>query len=120
MQKRTAMRNDPSFAPDRQYKTTKVTKEWGPHTASRVWHILSDGSDGEIEQVRDLKPHQLPLSFMKPVPGACAPVQNLFHVSQAPSWIAGTSNTIQEQLEYVKAIPRLMEPLTEKLLEARN
>ena len=94
----------------------RLAKEWGPHAASRVWHILSDGSDGEIEQARNLKAHQLPISGLKPVPGACAPVQNLFHVSQALSWIAGTRNTIPEQLEYVKAIPRLMEPLTAAVL----
>jgi hypothetical protein len=40
-------------------------------------------------------------------------VHNLFHVSQALSWIAGTRNTIPERLEYVKAIPQLMEALTE-------
>jgi hypothetical protein len=45
--------------------------------------------------------------------GACAPARNLFHVSQALSWIAGTRNTMPERLEYVKAIPRLMEPFTE-------
>ena len=42
-----------------------------------------------------------------------APARNLFHVSQALSWIAGTRNTMPERLEYVKAIPRLMEPFTE-------
>jgi hypothetical protein len=47
-------------------------------------------------------------SSQNAVPGACAPVRNLFHVSQALSWIAGTRNTIQERLEYVKAIPQLM------------
>jgi hypothetical protein len=45
------------------------------------------------------------------VAGACALVTNLFHVSQALSWIAGTRNTIPERLEYVKAIPRLMQRL---------
>ena len=40
-------------------------------------------------------------------------MRNLFHVSQALSWIAGTRNTIAERLEYVKAIPQLMEPLAE-------
>jgi hypothetical protein len=48
------------------------------------------------------------------VPGACAPISNLFHVSQALSWIAGARNTIPERLEYVKTIPRLMEPLRER------
>jgi hypothetical protein len=89
----------------------RVASEWGPHAAARVWNIISQGLDGEVEQVRHLKPHQLPITGTRAVPGACAPVRDLFHVSQALSWIAGARNTIQERLEYVKAIPRLMDPL---------
>ncbi|MCZ2150732.1 MAG: hypothetical protein LC126_23530 [Bryobacterales bacterium] len=92
----------------------RVAKEWGPYAAARVWNIINEGFDGEVEQARNLKPHQLPIRSTDAVPGACAPVSNLFHVSQALSWIAGTRNTIPERLEYVKAIPRLMEPLTEE------
>ena len=91
----------------------KVAKEWGPHAAARVWNIINEGFDGEVEQARNLKPLQLPITSTNAVPGACAPARNLFHVSQALSWIAGTRNTIPERLEHVKAIPRLMEPLTE-------
>jgi hypothetical protein len=91
----------------------RVAKEWGPHAASRVWNIITQGFDGEVEQVRNLKPHQLPIKSTDAVPGACAPVQNLFHVSQALSWIAGTRKPVPERLEYLKAIPRLMEPLME-------
>ena len=39
----------------------KVAKEWGPHAASRVWNIITRGFDGEVEQARNLKPHQLPI-----------------------------------------------------------
>jgi hypothetical protein len=90
----------------------KLAKEWGPHAAARAWRIATEGVDGEVEQAKGLKPHQLPIKNAEKVPGACAPAQNLFHVSQALSWIAGTRNTIPERLEYVKAIPKLMEPLT--------
>ncbi|MCZ2154062.1 MAG: DUF945 domain-containing protein [Bryobacterales bacterium] len=89
-----------------------VADAWGPHAAARTWTILKDGFDGEVEQAKDRKPHELSVKHSTHVPGACAPVGNLFHVSQALSWIAGTRNTIPERLEYVKAIPRLMEPLT--------
>lgn len=91
----------------------KVAKEWGPHAAARAWNIINEGLDGEVEQVRDLKPHELPIRSTNVVPGACAPVRNLFHVSQALSWIAGARRTIPERLEYVKAIPKLMQPLNE-------
>jgi hypothetical protein len=93
----------------------KVAKEWGPHAAARVWNIINEGFDGEVEQARDLKPHKLPITSRNAVPGACAPVRDLFHVSQALSWVAGTRTTIPERLEYVKAIPRLMEPLTKEV-----
>jgi hypothetical protein len=33
-----------------------------PHAAARVWNIVNAGFDGEIEQVRNLKPHQLPIT----------------------------------------------------------
>ena len=38
-------------------------------------------------------------------------VKNLYHVSQALSWVAGTRINIRERLDYVKSIPRLMQPL---------
>jgi len=90
-----------------------VAKKWGTHATARVWNIINAGFDGEVEQVHNLKPHQLPITSRNAVPGACAPVRNLFHVSQALGWIARTRNTIPERLEYVKAIPQWMEPLTE-------
>jgi hypothetical protein len=96
-----------------EWLNKEVAKEWGPHAAARVWNIINAGFDGEVEQARNLKPHQLPIIPRNAVPGACAPAQNLFHVSQALGWIAGTRHTIPERLEYVKAIPQLMEPLTE-------
>ena len=94
---------------------TSVAREWGPHAAARLWHIIMQGWDGNVEQAHGLKPHELQIERTMAVPGACAPVENLFHVSQALSWVAGTRNTISERLDYVKAIPRLMEPLTEGL-----
>lgn len=91
-----------------------VAKEWGPHAAARVWNIINVGYDGSVEHAKNCKPHQLPVSNTVVVPGACAPVSNLFHVSQALSWIARTRTSMPERLGYVKAIPWLMEQLTEK------
>jgi hypothetical protein len=93
----------------------RVCQEWGQHAAARAWSVIEAGLDGEVEQARNLKPHQLPISNKIEVPGACAPARNLFHVSQALSWIAGTRRTIPERLEYVKAIPSLMESLTAEM-----
>ena len=92
----------------------EVARDWGPHAAARVWNIINEGFDGEVEQARNLRPHQLPVTRTNAVPGACAPVRNLYHVSQALSSIAGTRNTVPERLQYVKAIPGLMEALTNR------
>jgi hypothetical protein len=92
-----------------------VANEWGPHAAARVWHIMTRGRDGEVQQAADCEPHELRLldSSERVVPGCHAPVTNVFHVSQALSWIAGTRKTVPERLRYVKAIPQLVEPFTE-------
>ncbi len=92
-----------------------VANIWGPHAACRIWHIIAQGIDGEVESGHEKKlpAHLLPLREQRPVPGAAIPGNNLFNVSQALSWFAGTRNTVQERLEYIKQIPSLMSPLTE-------
>jgi hypothetical protein len=90
-----------------------VAKEWGLHAGARVWTIINKGLDGEVEQIRNLKAHELPVTDTNPVPGSCAPARNLFHISQALSWIAGSRRTISERLEYIRAIPALIEPLNQ-------
>jgi hypothetical protein len=47
------------------------------------------------------------------IPVATVPTDNLFHASQALSWIAGTRKSVQERTQYVTQIPALMEPLVE-------
>jgi len=89
----------------------RVAEEWGPHAAARVWHIISVGMDGDVQPSPKSKPHELKLNTRKKVPGCCAPVKNLYHVSQALSWVAGTRINIRERLDFVKSIPRLMQPL---------
>jgi hypothetical protein len=94
---------------------TDVAKNWGPHAACRIWHIISLGVDGEVESGREkqLPAHLLSLRGQTPVPGARVPGTDLFHISQALSWFAGTRNTVQERLEYIKQIPSLIGPLSE-------
>jgi hypothetical protein len=89
----------------------RVAEEWGPHAAARVWHIALAGVDGEVQPAPKSKPHELKLNNSKKVPGCCAPVKNLYHVSQALSWIAGTRNNVRDRLECIKAIPQLMQSL---------
>ena len=95
-----------------------LAKEWGPHAGARVWKIINEGLDGEVDQTRNLKPHELPLTNTSAVPGSCAPARNLFHISQALSWVAGTRRTITERLEYIRAIPGLIEPISQGIRSA--
>ncbi len=92
----------------------RVAEEWGPHAAARVWHIISEGVDGEVHPAPKSKPHELRLYSSNKVPGCCAPVRNLFHVSQALSWVAGTRPNIRERLDYINTIPGLMQPLAKR------
>jgi len=92
----------------------QVAKKWGLHAAARVWHVVTAGTDGDVQPANNRKPHELQLKSSREVPGVCAPVSNLFHVSQALSWIAGTRANVQERLQYIKDIPILMEPLASR------
>jgi hypothetical protein len=93
---------------------TTVAKEWGPHAAARVWQVISFGEDGEVQHSKEKRPpHLLEVKAITRVPGAPVPAENLFHASQALSWIAGTRKSVQERIQYVTQIPALMEPLVE-------
>ncbi len=89
-----------------------VAQSWGPHAAARIWNILEQGFDGDVQPAKNRKPHELEVAATHEVPGAYAPVDNLFHVSQALSWLASTRHTVQERLEHIKAIPALMKALS--------
>ena len=90
-----------------------VAEGWGPHAAARAWSILHSGRDGEVESFTPRQPpHTISLRNTHPVPGASAPVQNLFHASQALSWLAGRRTALQEHLEYIMEIPGLMDALS--------
>ena len=65
-----------------------VAKEWGPHAAARVWNIINEGFDGEVEQARALKPHKLPITSRNVVPGERAPPQE----SSSPSGMASIAD----------------------------
>jgi hypothetical protein len=90
-----------------------IAKKWGAHSAARVWHIISEGMDGEVQAANDKRPpHKLELKSPQQVPGAPIPADNLYHVSQALSWVAGSRKNIQERIEYLYAVPQLLESLT--------
>ena len=89
---------------------TAVKDAWGPHLAARLCHIAQSGFDGAVGG-RDPKPSRLAVSSDREVPGACAPVRNIYHVFQVLSWLAGQRTAVEDQQEMLRAIPRLIQRL---------
>lgn len=85
---------------------------WGTKAATRVLHISRSGRD--VILVGDPKkapPSKIEVARRGPVPGALAPAQDAFAVSQALSWIAGQRRDLAEQLQWRGKIPRLIQRL---------
>lgn len=100
-----------------KWADTVVSKEWGLHAAARVWNVIRFGEDGEVSGANQKRlAHEQQLTSTVAVPGAPVPTENLFHASQALSWVAGTRKNIQDRLQHIKDIPVLMKPLAERSL----
>jgi hypothetical protein len=89
-----------------------LTKRWNSYLAARACHIARTGFDGEVlNRFEECKPHERQVSSEREVPGACAPVGNVYHVSQVLSWLAKERRTVQDQFEKMMEIPKLLTPL---------
>lgn len=86
--------------------------EWGPLAAARVHLICGTGFDGRFaNQGEKAPPHGKGMIQTIPVPGAPAKAKNAYYVAQALSWVAKERRDIQDQLEWMVAIPKLMSNL---------
>jgi hypothetical protein len=95
-----------------QWANNVIAKEWNNAAAARVCHIARSGWDGIVAPGSERKPaHLRQVSSDVEVPGACAPAENLYHVSQVLSWIASKRPTIEEQGEWMRNIPKLLKQL---------
>ena len=93
----------------RDWADVFIARKWGKPEAARVLHICRTGKDGIVEQYSDDPPaRDLELTATGDVPGACAPVSNVYHVGQALSWVAGQSETLHIQFSRTAAIPSLL------------
>jgi hypothetical protein len=91
-----------------------VSRTWGVHAAARTCHIARTGYDGTIEDpFEKAPPHAKRVKSEIEVPGSCAPVENIFHVSQTLSWIASHRNTIEDRLIKTREIYDLVSPLVD-------
>jgi hypothetical protein len=86
--------------------------EWGPLAAARVRLICMTGCDGRFaRQGEKAPPHRKGMILTAPVPGAPPKAENAYHVAQAVAWVARSKRDIQDQLDGMVAIPKLMNAL---------
>jgi hypothetical protein len=86
-----------------------VARLWGRRDAARAYHICLTGRDCVIDHDdRDLPAHRLTGRPFSHVPGACAPVRNLYHVGQALSWVAGQAESLEKRFARTREIPSLL------------
>lgn len=91
---------------------SKVADSWGVFLAARTCHISRTGFDGDVEgRGEKIPPSLRKVSSQRQVPGSCAPVTNVFHVSQVLSWLARERSTVQDQFGKMLEIPALVTPL---------
>jgi hypothetical protein len=89
-----------------------LNQAWGVHAAARACHIAKTGYDGQIEDpFEKAPPHEKRVTSECEVPGSCAPVSNVFHLSQVLSWIASHRNSIEDRMVKTREIYGLIEPL---------
>jgi hypothetical protein len=97
-----------------------VAKRWDVHVAARAYHIAKTGHDAEFvnrSKKKKVKFNELDLAkYRNRVPGSFARVRNAYDISQVLSWIASQRTTIQDQLDWMRDIPDLIQALlvTEK------
>jgi hypothetical protein len=88
-----------------------LAKKWTVSEAARIAAICRMGWDGDVKPDKRLQPSQLQVGCMDQVPGACAPVNNVYHAAQALSWIASRQPAMEIRLAKTKQIPELIEAL---------
>jgi uncharacterized protein DUF932 len=79
----------------------EVCSVWGVKAAVRALHIIRTGRDAVLVRPNEKKlPSERTVEAAQAVPGAHAPVQNLFHVSQVLYWLASQRRELEERLEW--------------------
>ena len=90
----------------------KVAKKWGVKAATRAYHIANTGNDVEIKVfAKKALPSEKEVEIGGQVPGSSTPAKNLYDISQVLTWLAGQRNDVEEQLNWQRDVPDLMEAL---------
>ncbi|MDR3746668.1 MAG: DUF932 domain-containing protein [Acidobacteriota bacterium] len=91
----------------------ELKKRWGALAAARTYLICQTGFDGVFSDPFDKQPpSQKGMRRTERVPGAPAKAENAYAVAQALSWIAGQRLDVQEQTQYMREMPQLMQALS--------
>lgn len=86
-----------------------LVKAWGVHMAARLCHISRSGYDGKVGRSNGKSAaSQYSVSSDRQVPGACAPVSNIYHLSQALIWLAGNRGSVEDSDIKTADIPKLL------------
>jgi len=96
-----------------KWANTTLANKWGQQLAKRTMHIAEYGCDIQrnpvLWQFAGIKQDDF-----ETVPGACAPITNVYHLSQVLSWLASQRNTVDGQMKKLNDIPKLIEPFLPK------
>lgn len=87
----------------------RLREELGPLAAARVHLICETGQDGRFAKPAEkAPPHRKSMIQTGCVPGAPKKAENAYHIAQALAWVARGRRDIQDQLDGMIAIPKLM------------
>jgi hypothetical protein len=96
----------------RRWVDGELKKKWGALAAARTYFICQTGFDGVFEDPFDKRPpSEKPMTRTEQVPGAVPGRHSSYSISQALAWIARQRFDVQEQTEYMREIPQLIDAL---------
>ena len=90
----------------------ELKKRWGALAAARTYLICQTGFDGVFIDPFDKRvPSQKAMKKTERVSGAPPKAENTYAVGQALAWIARQRLDLQEQTQYMREIPQLMQAM---------
>lgn len=104
-----------SFPEIEKWADQNLAKAWGVHLAARACHIARSGYDGIVGRAKEKTPQSnYNVSSDTQVPGSCAPVKNLYHLSQVLTWLAGNRGSVEDSDAKTADIPKLLQHFLKK------
>lgn len=94
-----------------------VGKKWGPRDAARVYKICTSGFDGQPRHMKGSPPDLYYVLPELPVPGASAPVKNVYHAAQTLSWIASQAPALEDRLIKTRQVEAMVNELVKRTVK---